>query len=81
MEFLFALIVCTAVGLIVGILIGQERSPKPDVHSQVDELNTQAQKNLEQFQETQLQITQVSQKADAIQRGLKSKISELASQE
>ncbi|MDH4201387.1 MAG: hypothetical protein OEV87_00645 [Phycisphaerae bacterium] len=81
MEFVFALILGACIGLIIGILTGLELAAKPDVNSQVDDLNTQAQKNLDEFQETQYQITQVSQKADMIQRGLKSKITELVNQE
>ena len=81
MEFVFALILGACVGLIIGILIGLECAPKSDVNRQVDDLNTQAQKNLDEFQETQYQITQVSQKADTIQRGLLSKITELANHE
>lgn len=77
MEFVFALILGVCVGLIIGILMGLELAEKPDVNSQVDDLNTQAQKNLDELQETQHQITQVTQKADTIQRGLKSKITEL----
>ena len=81
MEFVFALIMGAAVGLFIGILIGLELVSKPDINGQVDDLNTQAQKNLDEFQETQQQITQVSQKADTIQQGLRSKITELANQE
>ena len=77
MEFVSALILGACVGLIIGILMGLELAEKPDVNSQVDDLNTQAQKNLDELQETQHQITQVTQKADTIQRGLKSKITEL----
>ena len=81
MEFVFALILGACVGLIIGILMGLELAAKPDVNSQVDDLNTQAHKNLDELQETQYQITQVTQKADTIQRGLKSKITELVNQE
>ena len=77
MEFVSALILGACVGLIIGILMGLELAAKPDVNSQVDDLNTQAQKNLDELQETQYQITQVTQKADTIQRSLKSKITEL----
>lgn len=81
MEFVFGMITGASVGLFIGILIGLELAVKPDVNSQVDDLNTQAQKNLDELQETQHQIAQVSQKADTAQRSLKSKITELANQE
>ena len=81
MEFVFGIIAGASVGLFIGILIGLELAAKPDVNSQVDDLNTLAQKNLNEFQETQHQIAQVSQKADTAHRDLKSKIAELANQE
>lgn len=81
MEFVFALIWGACAGLIFGILIGMELAVKPDVNRQVDDLNVQAQKHLDDLQETQKQIHIVSLKADVVKRGIKSKISELANQE
>ena len=81
MEFVFALILGACVGLIIGILIGLECAPKSDVNRQVDDLNSQAQKHLDDLQETQKQIHIVSLKADVARRGIKSKISELSEQE
>ena len=81
MEFVFSLILGACVGLLIGILIGQECASKPDVNHQVDELNRQAQKHLNDLQETQKQIHIVSLKADVARRGVKSKITELANQE
>ncbi|HOM77028.1 MAG TPA: hypothetical protein PLE88_10965 [Anaerohalosphaeraceae bacterium] len=81
MELVFSLILGACVGLIIGILIGLELAVKPDVNHQVDDLNSQAQKSLNDFQETQCQIAHVSQKAETAHRDLKSKITELANQE
>lgn len=81
MEFVFSLILGACVGLLIGILISQECASKPDVNHQVDELNSQAQKHLDDLQETQKQIHIVGLKADVARRGIKSKISELSEQE
>jgi hypothetical protein len=81
MEFVFTLILGACAGLIIGILMGLELAAKPDVNSQVDDLNTQAQKNLQKLQQNRNQIAQVSQKADTARIDLKSKITELANQE
>ena len=81
MEYVFSLILGACAGLIIGILIGLECASKPDVNHQVDELNSQAQKYLDDLQETQKQIYIVSLKADVARRGIKSKINELTEQE
>ena len=81
MEFVFGMISGVGAGLITGILIGQEFAPKPDVNRQVDDLNSQAQKHLDDLQEKQKQIDIISLKADVARRGIKSKISELTEQE
>ena len=81
MEFVIALILGICIGLLIGVLIGQECVSKPDVNHQVDELNSQAHKHLDDLQETQKQIHIVSLKADVARRGIKSKISELTEQE
>ena len=80
MEFVFGLIAGICTGLIAGSLAGQEMAHKPDINQQVDDLNAQAQRNLEEFQENQHQIHQVTQKADAISRDLRSKVAGLINQ-
>ena len=81
MEYVFGAMIGVGVGFIFGILTTQESVSKKDVHEPVDRLHTQAQKNLQEFQEKRQQITQLHQKADVIRTELKTRVNELAEQE
>ena len=81
MEFVFALILGACIGLIIGILIGLELAPQPDVSKEVGNMYTQAEKKLDELQETQNKIAHARFKADTAHSDIKSKITELANQE
>ena len=81
MEFVFALILGACIGLIIGILIGLELAPQPDITKEVGNMYTQAEKKLDELQETQNKIAHARLKADAAHWDIKSKITELANQE
>lgn len=81
MEFVFGLIAGVCTGLIAGVLAGEQLAQPEDINKQVDDLNAQAQRNLEEFQQTHHQIHQVTQKADAVSRDLKAKVAGLINQD
>ncbi len=81
MDFIIGLSVGTAAGIVVGMLFRNGSPVKTDANKHVDSLNSQAQKNLQKLQQNQQQIAQVSEKAESARLGLKSKITELASQD
>ena len=81
MEFVFALILGASVGLIIGILIGLELAPQPDVTKELGNMYSQAEKKLDELQKTQNEIAHARLKADAAHWDIKSKITELANQE
>ena len=81
MDFIFGMFTGIGIGLIIGSLITEGIPSKPNADKHVDNLNTQAQKNLQKLQENQNKIAQVSQKADTAHRDLKTKIAELAHQD
>ncbi len=81
MEYAFGAMIGVGIGFIFGILATQESVAKKDVQEPVDRLHTQAQKNLQEFQEKRQQINQLHQKTNVIRTELKSRVNELAGQE
>ena len=81
MGFVFTLIMGACAGLIIAMLIGLELAPQPDITKEVGNMYTQAEKKLDELQETQNKIAHARLKADAAHWDIKSKITELANQE
>ena len=81
MEFIVGLSIGIAAGIMLGVLFRNGSPVKTDANKHVDNLNTQAQKNLQKLQQNRNQIAQVSQKAQTAKQDLTSKITELANEE
>lgn len=79
MGFVFTAAIAFLLGLLFGAAITED-CKKSDANTEIDSLNSRAMAYLESLKKTQGQIGQVTEKAEAINRTLKCKIKDIASQ-